>query len=169
MKVEAASSSFATETLPRAVAHHAAEYLQRYRRHRGSAVPARPRHRRLRPSLSTLSQASAAGRECLLAAADAVLNNLYRDHRPDHGHGIALAWKLGYDEPRLDPWRPHALFQLLRRSSWVQAPPTSRATVTTCRIVRRCRLDSYHFLFNNAVVLDDPFIAAQVYYIINTK
>jgi len=27
----------------------------------------------------------------------------------------------------------------------------------------------YHFLFNNAVVLDDPFIAAQVYYIINTK
>lgn len=27
----------------------------------------------------------------------------------------------------------------------------------------------YHFLFNNAVVLDDPFAPANVYYIINTK
>jgi hypothetical protein len=170
MKVEAASSSF-LQKLSRALWHttpqNTANDIDDIESWIGSGTPATP-------TTATIATNVIAGIDRSVAA-----NAFWQPPTPQSTTATAITAvimdtayatvKLGYDEPDLilgDRTRYvnfKAQFMGAGTSYFARYGDNMQDREAVQAGFR------YHFLFNNAIVLDDPFIAAQVYYIINTK
>ena len=170
MKVEAASSSF-LQKLSRALFHttpqNTANDIDDIESWIGSGVPSTP-------TILTIAVNTIAGIDRSVAA-----NSFWQPPTPQSTTGTAITAtimdtayatvKLGYDEPDLilgDRTRYvnfKAAFMGASTSYFARYGENMQDREAVQAGFR------YHFLFNNAVVLDDPFIAANLFYIINTK
>jgi hypothetical protein len=170
MKVEAASSSF-LQKLSRALWHttpqNTANDIDDIESWIGSGTPAAP-------TGTGIATNVIAGIDRSVAA-----NSFWQPPTPQSTTATAITAlimdtayatvKLGYDEPDLI---------LSDRTRYVNFKANFMGAGTSYmarygdNMQDREAIQSgfrYHFLFNSAVVLDDPFIAANIFYILNTK
>jgi len=170
MKVEAASSSF-LQKLARALWHtspqNTSNDIDDIESWIGSGTPSSP-------TTVTIATNVIAGIDRSQA-----INSFWQPPTPLGGTGTALTTlladqaysyvKLGYDEPDLivtDRLRYVNFKQLFTGAGAAYYARYGDNMQDREAVQAGFR---YHFLWNNAVVLDDPFVAAQTYYIINTK